>query len=48
MPVFVAGIRKVPQLEFGEMAVVRDHREAESRVFGFVAARSDFGKQFAL
>ena len=30
------------------MAIVRDHREAESHVFGVVGARSDFGKQFAL
>ncbi|VYS68130.1 unnamed protein product [Arabidopsis thaliana] len=47
MPMFVVGFENVPHMEFGEMAIVRDHREAESQVFGVVGARYDFGKQFA-
>ncbi|KAL9830995.1 hypothetical protein AtNW77_Chr3g0196041 [Arabidopsis thaliana] len=48
MSVFVAGFRNVPQREFGEMAGVRDRREAESHVFGVVTVLSDFAKQLAL
>ncbi|KAL9280870.1 hypothetical protein AtEden1_Chr5g0112151 [Arabidopsis thaliana] len=31
MPMFVVGFENVPHMEFGEMAIVRDHREAESQ-----------------
>ncbi|KAL9811744.1 hypothetical protein AtNW77_Chr5g0112851 [Arabidopsis thaliana] len=39
MPMYVVGFENVPHMEFGEMAIVRDHREAESQVFGVQCRR---------